>query len=56
MAVVLLIAVDWFAFHDIGEPHTFRDYLTLMASMLVFLQFGWEVLGKGRLHKPTPVG
>lgn len=43
-AVILLLAVDWFAFHDIGEPHTFRDYLTLVASMLVFFRFGWEVL------------
>lgn len=43
-AVVLLLAVDWFAFHDIGEPHTFRDYLTLAASILVFFRFGWEIL------------
>jgi hypothetical protein len=49
-AAVLLLAVDWLAFHDIGEAHTFRDYLTLIASMLVFSQFGWELLGKGRIR------
>lgn len=45
-AAVLLLAVDWFAFHDILEPHTFRDYLTLVASMLVFFRFGWELLDR----------
>jgi len=47
-AVVLLMIVDWFAFHDFFEPHTFRDYLTLFASALVFLQFGMDLLP--RLH------
>lgn len=44
VAAVLLLAVDWLAFHDIREPHTFRDYLTLIASLLVFLGVGWELL------------
>lgn len=44
VAAVLLLAVDWFAFHDIREPHTFRDYLTLAASIVVFFRFGWELL------------
>jgi hypothetical protein len=43
-AVLLLMIVDWFAFHDFFEPHTFRDYLTLFASGLVFLQFGMELV------------
>jgi hypothetical protein len=46
-ATVLLLAVDWFAFHDLGEPHTFRDYLTLVASMLVLFRFGWELVDRG---------
>jgi hypothetical protein len=45
-ASFLLLAVDWFAFHDFREPHTFRDYLTLFASLLVFLSFGLELLRK----------
>jgi hypothetical protein len=49
-AAVLLLAVDWLAFHDIREPHTFRDYLTLVASMLVFFRVGWELLDSGIVH------
>jgi hypothetical protein len=49
-ATVLLLAVDWFAFHDIREPHTFRDYLTLVASMLVFFRFGWELMDGGKVR------
>jgi hypothetical protein len=49
-AAVLLLAVDWFAFHDIREPHTVRDYLTLVASLLVFFRLGWELLGSGMVH------
>ena len=49
-AAVLLLAVDWFAFHDIGEPHTFRDYLTLVASLLVFFRFGGELLDKTKMR------
>jgi hypothetical protein len=52
-ATILLLAVDWFAFHDLGEPHTFRDYLTLVASMLVFFHFGLELLEQAnRLRLP----
>jgi hypothetical protein len=43
-ASFLFLAVDWLAFHDFREPHTFRDYLTLFASFLVFLSFGLELL------------
>ena len=45
-AAFLLLVVDWFAFHDIREAHTFRDYLTLVASVLVFVYFGMELLRK----------
>lgn len=38
-AVVVLLAVDWLAFHDFRETHTVRDWLTLFASILVFVQF-----------------
>ena len=38
-ASLLLLAVDWLAFHDLREPHTVRDWLMLVASALVFLQF-----------------
>jgi hypothetical protein len=43
---VSLLMVDFLAFHDIREPHTFRDWLTLFASLLVFFYFGRE-LSKG---------
>ena len=49
-AAILLLAVDWLAFHDIREPHAFRDYLTLVASMLVFFRVGWELLDSGMVH------
>jgi hypothetical protein len=49
-AAVLLLIVDWFAFHDLGEHHTFRDYLTLVASVLVFFRFGWELLDTSNLR------
>jgi len=39
-ASLLLLFVNWLAFHDIREPHTARDWLLLMASVLVFLKFG----------------
>jgi len=39
-AGIILLAVDWLAFHDLMEPHTVRDWLTLLASALVFIQLG----------------
>ena len=41
-ASMLLLFVDWLAFHDFGEVHTVRDWLMLIASALVFLQFARE--------------
>jgi hypothetical protein len=46
VATVLLLAVDWLAFHDFREPHTVRDWLMLLASLLVLIHFG-RVLWKG---------
>ena len=34
--VALLLVVDVLTFHDLAEPHTTRDWLTLVASILVF--------------------
>jgi hypothetical protein len=42
VAGLLLLAVNWLAFHDFREPHTVRDWLMLVASVLVFLKFGKE--------------
>ena len=33
----LLVVVDFLAFHDITEAHTLRDWLMLVASLLVFV-------------------
>ncbi len=46
-AILLLLFVNWLAFHDFLEPHTVRDWLMLVASALVFLQFG-RTIWKGR--------
>ena len=43
-ATFLLLIVDWFTFHDWREPHTVRDYLTLLASIFVFFYWGMELL------------
>ena len=39
VAAFLLLAVNWLAFHDYREPHTARDWLMLLASLLVLIQF-----------------
>ena len=41
-ASLLLLVVNWLAFHDFGEAHTVRDWLMLLASVLVFVQFARE--------------
>lgn len=40
---LLLLAVNWLAFHDFREPHTVRDWLMLTASLLVFLKFARDL-------------
>lgn len=39
LIVILLIAVSWLTFHDFGETHTVRDWLTILSSILVLLYF-----------------
>lgn len=39
---LLLLFVNWLAFHDFREAHTVRDWLMLSASVLVFLKFAEE--------------
>ena len=41
-ASLLLLVVNWLAFHDFREQHTVRDWLMLVASALVFVQFARE--------------
>lgn len=41
-ASLLLLFVNWLAFHDFREIHTVRDWLMLIASALVFLNFARE--------------
>jgi hypothetical protein len=36
-AVILLLAADFLAFHDLFEPHTVRDWLMLAGSGLAVL-------------------
>lgn len=39
LATLLLLFVNWLAFHDFREAHSVRDWLMLIASALVFLKF-----------------
>ncbi|MBA2079941.1 hypothetical protein [Rhodanobacter sp. PCA2] len=41
--VLVLVFVNWLTFHDVFEPHTVRDYLTLAASILVFVHIGMDL-------------
>lgn len=45
-AIFSLLAVDWFTFHDFLEPHSWRDWLTLLASILVFFYFALDLSKK----------
>lgn len=38
--LLMLLAINWLSFHDLFEPHTFKDYLTLALSLLVLWQLG----------------
>ena len=42
VASLLLLVVNWLAFHDFHEAHTVRDWLILTGSVLVFLKFARE--------------
>lgn len=42
VASLLLLFVNWLAFHDLWETHTIRDWLMLIASILVLIKFARE--------------
>ena len=42
VASLLLLFVNWLAFHDFREAHSVRDWLMLIASLLVLLKFARE--------------
>jgi hypothetical protein len=52
VSILLLSAVDWLAFHDLSEPHTVRDYMTLAASLLVLLNVISDVLPNAKGSAP----
>lgn len=52
VATLLLLAVNWLAFHDFRETHTVRDWMMLLASVLVFIEFT-RVLWKGKVRHPS---
>jgi hypothetical protein len=52
VTILSLLAVDWLTFHDLFEPHSVRDYLTLAASLLVFLYIALDVLPKRNAIAP----
>ncbi len=39
VASLLLLFVNWLAFHDISEAHSVRDWLVQLASVLMLVQF-----------------
>jgi hypothetical protein len=47
---VMLLAVDFLAFHDVTEEHTLRDWLTLFASLLVFIYLAKDLLTSYQLR------
>lgn len=51
---LLLLAGNWLAFHDFREPHTVRDWLMLLASILVFIQFARAFWQRNGGHLFTP--
>ena len=40
---LLLLFVDFLTFHDIFQPHTIRDWLTLLVTILVFFYFAKDL-------------
>ena len=48
LIVLTLAAVDLLTFHDVFQPHTIRDYLTLAASLMVFFYLGLDLIGAHR--------
>ena len=52
--VVLLLFADFLAFHDLFEPHTGKDWLVLVASVLAVGCLALEAAG--RLSMPGRPG
>lgn len=50
-AGLLLLVVNWLAFHDLYEAHTVRDWLMLLASVLVLVQFAREFWTRNLRHR-----
>ena len=50
-ASLLLVLVNWLAFHDIREAHTVRDWLMLIASTLVIVQFARIFWSRSLAHR-----
>ncbi len=50
-ASLLLLVVNWLAFHDFREAHTVRDWLMLLASVLVLFQFAREFWKRSFGHR-----
>jgi hypothetical protein len=50
-ASLLLLFVNWLAFHDFREAHTVRDWLMLLASALVLLHFAREFWARNFGHR-----
>ena len=46
LAVIVLLAANLLAFHDLFEPHTVRDFLTLVGSLLVVVYLGIDLIGR----------
>jgi len=44
--IFTLLALDWLTFHDLWEAHSWRDWLTLFVSILVFFYFAMELSKK----------
>jgi hypothetical protein len=50
-AGLLLLVVNWLAFHDFRETRTVRDWLMLVASVLIFIHFGREFWTQNLRHR-----
>lgn len=44
--IVLLLLADFLAFHDLFEPHTVKDWLILVASILAVVSFAGDAAGQ----------
>ena len=51
-ASLLLVFVNWLAFHDLFEAHTVRDWLLLAGTLLVLLEFARQLLRSHRRSWP----